>query len=56
MEMEVRFAAQRRLARRGEWVGDTAMMVPKPSVEFAGGRVFSTWGSGRERGMGREWE
>jgi hypothetical protein len=36
MSMSVRLAAQRRLARRGDWACDTAMMVPKPRVELAG--------------------
>jgi hypothetical protein len=35
----VRLAAQSRLGRRSECVCETAIMAPKPRVEFAGGRV-----------------
>lgn len=38
MSMLVRLVAQSKLARRGELGGDTARMVPKPRVEFAGSR------------------
>lgn len=47
IEREVRLAAQRRLARRGEEGGETARMVPKPRVELEGWRNWC-WRGGVE--------
>lgn len=47
----VRLAAQRREGRRGEIGGETARMVEKPRVAFAGGREGGGWGENGEEWM-----